>query len=187
MQRPNPRGLRKDLRCFFQWAADQYLEIPAAARAHIEICRSTMEQRGLAASTINRRLSTVCGYYRFAHIGGRISSNPAPVSIRRPWRSLARCSRRGPRSHIVQRRAHDLVAVVGLSCRSAGGSPPGGRPGRRPLKGRLDEKPRSLGCHTRCPRWLMQLPKSEGNCLAPCSRLCTEYRGGNAADRKRYR
>jgi site-specific recombinase XerD len=38
-----------------------------------------MEERGLAASTIDRRLSTVCGFYRFAHIGGRIASNPAAV------------------------------------------------------------------------------------------------------------
>jgi hypothetical protein len=32
-----------------------------------------MEDRGLAASTIDRRLSTVCGFYRFAHIDGRIA------------------------------------------------------------------------------------------------------------------
>jgi integrase/recombinase XerD len=37
----------------------------------------------LAASTIDRRLSTVCGYYRFAHIDGRIPSNPAQY-VRRP-------------------------------------------------------------------------------------------------------
>jgi len=36
-----------------------------------------MEERGLAASTIDRRLSTVCGFYRFAHIDGRIGSTPA--------------------------------------------------------------------------------------------------------------
>ena len=42
-----------------------------------------MEDRGLAASTIDRRLSTVCGYYRFAHIDGRIPSNPAQY-VRRP-------------------------------------------------------------------------------------------------------
>ena len=38
---------------------------------------------GLAASTIDRRLSTVCGYYRFAHIDGRIPANPAQY-VRRP-------------------------------------------------------------------------------------------------------
>jgi site-specific recombinase XerD len=42
-----------------------------------------MEERGLAASTIDRRLSTVCGFYRFAHIGGRIASNPAQY-VHRP-------------------------------------------------------------------------------------------------------
>ncbi len=68
---------RHDLRYYFQWAADQRLDVLSASRAHIEIYRSTMEQRGLAASTIDRRLSTVCGYYRFAHIDGRIPANPA--------------------------------------------------------------------------------------------------------------
>ena len=42
-----------------------------------------MEERGLAASTIDRRLSTVCGFYRFAHIDGRIPANPAQY-VRRP-------------------------------------------------------------------------------------------------------
>jgi integrase len=42
-----------------------------------------MEQRGLAASTIDRRLSTVCGYFKFAHIDGRIPANPAQY-VRRP-------------------------------------------------------------------------------------------------------
>jgi integrase len=42
-----------------------------------------MEQRGLAAATIDRRLSTVCGFYKFAHIDGIISSNPAQY-VRRP-------------------------------------------------------------------------------------------------------
>jgi site-specific recombinase XerD len=74
---------RQDLRYFFQWATDQCLDVLAATRAHIEIYRSTMEQRGLAASTIDRRLSTACGYYRFAHIDGRIAANPAQY-VRRP-------------------------------------------------------------------------------------------------------
>jgi len=42
-----------------------------------------MEGRGLAASTIDRRLSTICGFYRFAHIDGRIASNPAQY-VHRP-------------------------------------------------------------------------------------------------------
>ncbi len=54
-----------------------------ATRTHIELYRAWMEERGLAASTVDRRLSTVCGYYRFAHIDGRIASNSAQY-VRRP-------------------------------------------------------------------------------------------------------
>jgi site-specific recombinase XerD len=74
---------RHDLRMLFQWSADNDLEVLQASRAHIELYRSAMEERGLAASTIDRRLSTVCGFYRFAHIDGRIPSNPAQY-VRRP-------------------------------------------------------------------------------------------------------
>ena len=74
---------RHDLRGFFQWSADVGLAVLAATRPHIELYRGWMEDRGLAASTIDRRLSTLCGYYRFAHIDGRIPSNPAQY-VRRP-------------------------------------------------------------------------------------------------------
>jgi len=74
---------RHDRRGFFQWAADNKLPVLAATRPHIELYRSWMEDRGLAASTIDRRLSTVCGFYRFAHIDGRTTSNPAQY-VRRP-------------------------------------------------------------------------------------------------------
>ena len=74
---------RADLRQFFQWASNVGLPPLAATRTHIELYRSSMEARGLAASTVDRRLSTVCGYYRFAHIDGRISANPAQY-VRRP-------------------------------------------------------------------------------------------------------
>ncbi len=74
---------RNDLRSFFQWADDTGLDVLAATRPHIETYRQHMEARGLAASTVDRRLSTVCGCYRFAHIDGRIGSNPAEY-VRRP-------------------------------------------------------------------------------------------------------
>jgi site-specific recombinase XerD len=74
---------RHDLRAFFQWAADNGLVVLEATRPHVELYRATLEERGLAASTIDRRLSTVCGFYRFAHIDGRIASNPAQY-VRRP-------------------------------------------------------------------------------------------------------
>ena len=74
---------RFDLRVFFQWAEDVGLDVLAATRPHIELYRMSMEERGLAPSTIDRRLSTVCGYYKFAHIDGRVASNPAQY-VRRP-------------------------------------------------------------------------------------------------------
>ena len=74
---------RHDLLAFFQWANHNGLEVLDATRPHIELYRAAMEERGLAASTIDRRLSTVCGFYRFAHIDGRIGSNPAQY-VRRP-------------------------------------------------------------------------------------------------------
>src|SRR3954449_10170020 len=74
---------RADLRQFFQWSHDVGLAPLTASRPHIELYRASMEQRGLAPSTIDRRLSTVCGYYRFAHIDGHIATNPAQY-VRRP-------------------------------------------------------------------------------------------------------
>jgi integrase len=55
----------------------------AATRTHLELYRTSIEERGLAASTIDRRLSSACGFYRFAHIDGRIAANPAQY-VRRP-------------------------------------------------------------------------------------------------------
>lgn len=74
---------RYDLRCFFQWASDTGLVVLEATRPHIELYRCWLKERGLAASTVDRRLTTVCGFYRFAHIDGRIVSNPAQY-VRRP-------------------------------------------------------------------------------------------------------
>jgi site-specific recombinase XerC len=54
-----------------------------------------MEERGLAASTIDRRLFTACGFYRFAHLDGRIDFNPAQC-VRRPPVHPPRAA--GPRS-----------------------------------------------------------------------------------------
>ena len=74
---------RYDLRTFFQWANDRNLVVLAATRSHIELYRLGLEDRGLAPATVDRRLTTVCGFYRFAHVDGRIRSNPAQ-HVRRP-------------------------------------------------------------------------------------------------------
>ncbi len=49
---------RYDLRAFFQWAVDDRLDILKATRPQIEPYVRAMEARGLAATTIDRRLST---------------------------------------------------------------------------------------------------------------------------------
>jgi site-specific recombinase XerD len=74
---------RADLRQYFQWCDEVDVAPLGASRAHIELYRAWMEERGLAASTVDRRLPTVCGYYRFADIDGRIVANPAQY-VRRP-------------------------------------------------------------------------------------------------------
>ena len=74
---------RFDLRSYFEWCDGVGLAVLEAKRAHIELWRAASEERGLASSTIDRRLSTICGYHRFAHIDGRISANPAQY-VRRP-------------------------------------------------------------------------------------------------------
>ena len=58
-------------------SADRDLPVLEATRTHLELYRTSMQERGLTASAIDRRLSTARGFYRFAHIDGRISSNPA--------------------------------------------------------------------------------------------------------------
>jgi site-specific recombinase XerD len=70
LARHNGRTLdayRHDLRTYFQWVADAHLTVLEATRPHIELYRVAIEERDLAPSTIDRRLSTVCGFQRFAH------------------------------------------------------------------------------------------------------------------------
>ena len=74
-----------------------------------------MEERGLAASTIDRRLSTICGFYRFAHIDGRIASNPAQYA-RRPkvYPSEGRGLDRGRFLFTAERYDPDHAALAAL-------------------------------------------------------------------------
>lgn len=74
---------RHDLRSFFTWAERVGLEVLSATRPQLELYVRHLEETGLAPSTIDRRVSTVCGFYRFAHVDGVIASNPAQY-VRRP-------------------------------------------------------------------------------------------------------
>ena len=78
---------RYDLRTFFQWCSDFGLEVLEATQPHIELWRSAMEERGLAASTIDRRLSTICGFYRLP------TSTVGSHRIPRSTPAVPRCTR----------------------------------------------------------------------------------------------
>ena len=72
---------RHDLRGFFRWASDHGVVIMEASRAHIELFRGWMEDRGLAVD--DRPSALDSGFYRFAHIDGHTRSIPAQ-HVRRP-------------------------------------------------------------------------------------------------------
>lgn len=79
---------RYDLSCWFRWVRLQGVEVLEVKRAHLEMWMRDMEQNGfdrgpLQASTIDRRLSTIAGFYKYAHIDGVIAANPAAY-VRRP-------------------------------------------------------------------------------------------------------
>src|SRR5271156_4562371 len=57
---------RFDLRSYFEWCDSVGLVVLEAKRPHIELWRAASEERGLAPSTIDRRLSTICGFYRLS-------------------------------------------------------------------------------------------------------------------------
>jgi len=72
-----------DLKMYFAWCHRHDLELWLVRRGHLELWARTMEDAGLARSTIGRRLSTVAGFYRFAVIDGIIEHSPAEF-VRRP-------------------------------------------------------------------------------------------------------
>ena len=78
------RSYTSDLRAWFAWCHEHRLMALAVARPHVELWVRDMEdRRHLATSTIARRLSTVCGFYRFATLDGFVEWNPAEF-VRRP-------------------------------------------------------------------------------------------------------
>ena len=67
---------RLDLRGWITWLDAAFLDPFAVERAHIELYARWSESEGKARSTIGRRLSTICGFYKYAldlYIGERES------------------------------------------------------------------------------------------------------------------
>jgi integrase/recombinase XerD len=80
---PTRRSYSTDLRQFFSWCAQMQLALFSLKRGHIELWARSMEEKGLARSTIGRRVSTIAGFYRMAVIDGFIEHSPAE-HVRRP-------------------------------------------------------------------------------------------------------
>jgi len=76
-------GYRLDLRQWVNWITNLNIEVLGAERAHIELYARSCEAEGKARSTIGRRLSTICGFYRYCEQERIIDRNPA-AHVRRP-------------------------------------------------------------------------------------------------------
>lgn len=76
-------GYRLDLRQWVEWINNLHIDVLAAERAHIELYARCCESDGKARSTIGRRLSTICGFYRYCEQERIIDRNPA-AHVRRP-------------------------------------------------------------------------------------------------------
>jgi len=73
-----------DLRCFLIWCTDRELDPLAARRAHIELyVRWMQEIRHFQPSTVSRRLSVVCGFYRICVLDTVLALSPTE-HVRRP-------------------------------------------------------------------------------------------------------
>jgi integrase/recombinase XerD len=55
-----------DLRQYFAWCSERHLRLFDAHRTDIELFARELEERGRARATIDGRLSTIAGFYRFA-------------------------------------------------------------------------------------------------------------------------
>ena len=74
---------RLDLRQWVTWLDGNGVDILSVQRAHIELYARWSEEHGLARSTISRRLSTICGFYRYCSQEAMIDRDPAAY-VRRP-------------------------------------------------------------------------------------------------------
>ena len=74
---------RLDLRGWVMWLDTAFLDPFEIERAHIELYARWCESEGKARSTIGRRLSTICGFYRYCSQERLIERDPS-AHVRRP-------------------------------------------------------------------------------------------------------
>lgn len=72
-----------DLRIYAHWCAEFGLRLFEVQRSHLELFGRSMEARGLMASTVARRLSTLASFYRYCEQEGHVERSPA-AHLRRP-------------------------------------------------------------------------------------------------------
>ena len=66
------------LRRWFAWSESNGLDpLIGIQRAHVELYIRGLVDRGLMASTINTSMHGIRGYFKFAHIDGQITADPA--------------------------------------------------------------------------------------------------------------
>ena len=80
---PTRASYTTDLRIFTVWCHDHRLGLLDVTRAHLELFARAMEADGKMRSTVARRLSTLCSFYRYCHVEGITAKNPA-ANVRRP-------------------------------------------------------------------------------------------------------
>jgi integrase/recombinase XerD len=112
------RGLTReayalDLRQFTTWCRARSVSLFAVRRADIETFARDLEARGRARATINRRLSTIAGFYKYAVQEELLDRSPA-AHVRRP--------RIEYESHAVGLDRNELGALLA----AAGLGPPAG-------------------------------------------------------------
>ncbi|MFN2491145.1 MAG: tyrosine-type recombinase/integrase [Actinomycetota bacterium] len=101
---------RTDLKCWLAWATSVGLD-PAHAgrwgRSVMELYRRELEARGMAPSTVARRLSTVSSFYRYGQAEGVFERNPASLMAR------PRLDGESPRLGLSADEAKRLLEVCG--------------------------------------------------------------------------
>lgn len=71
------RNYRVDLEAYLRWCARVGVEPLAASRRDVRAYLADMDAARYARSTINRRLSSLRGFYLWLYLGGLVQSNPA--------------------------------------------------------------------------------------------------------------
>jgi integrase/recombinase XerD len=81
---PTRTGYATDLKAWFAWCEQAGLHVLEVRRPHLEVFARQLEESGrYMRSTIKKRLATICGFYKFAHLDGFIAADPA-IHVRRP-------------------------------------------------------------------------------------------------------